>query len=187
LPDPAHTARLHARTQVLQRLAGLKRRSGLFGFADLLQRLDVALADPESGERLAQRLDPTAALMQRIQSAVRRRPQRIVFAEGEEPAVIRAAYAYQEQGLGEAILIGREEQVLRNMALVGLPEDAFEALAGLDVWIVDALRWRPHPTHAHVDLALEWAARLKPRRTILTNMHIDLDFTALSARLPPGV
>ena len=56
LPDPAHTARLHARTQVLQRLAELKRRSGLFGFADLLQRLDVALADPESGERLAQRL-----------------------------------------------------------------------------------------------------------------------------------
>jgi phosphoribosyl 1,2-cyclic phosphate phosphodiesterase len=71
--------------------------------------------------------------------------------------------------------------------VVGLPQDAFEALAGLDVWIVDALRWRPHPTHAHVDLALEWAARLKPRRTILTNMHIDLDFTALSARLPPGV
>jgi len=71
--------------------------------------------------------------------------------------------------------------------VVGLPEDAFEALVGLDVWIVDALRWRPHPTHAHVDLALEWAARLKPRRTILTNMHIDLDFTALSARLPPGV
>jgi len=71
--------------------------------------------------------------------------------------------------------------------VVGLPEDAFAALAGLDVWIVDALRWRPHPTHAHVDLALEWAARLRPRRTILTNMHIDLDFAALSARLPPGV
>ena len=56
LPDPAQAARLHARTHVLQRLAELKRRSGLFGFADMLQRLDVALADPESGERLAQRL-----------------------------------------------------------------------------------------------------------------------------------
>ena len=56
LPDPAKAARLHARTHVLQRMADLKRRSGLFGFADMLQRLDLALADPESGERLAQRL-----------------------------------------------------------------------------------------------------------------------------------
>jgi len=56
LPDPAQAARLHARTHVLQRMAELKRRSGLFGFADMLQRLDVALADLESGERLAQRL-----------------------------------------------------------------------------------------------------------------------------------
>ena len=56
LPDPTQVARLHARTHVLQRMAELKRRSGLFGFADMLQRLDVALADPEAGERLAQRL-----------------------------------------------------------------------------------------------------------------------------------
>jgi len=56
LPVPAQVARLHARTHVMQRMAELKRRSGLFGFADMLQRLDVALADPESGERLAQRL-----------------------------------------------------------------------------------------------------------------------------------
>ena len=56
LPDPTQVARLHARTHVLQRMAELKRRSGLFGFADMLERLDVALADPESGERLAQRL-----------------------------------------------------------------------------------------------------------------------------------
>jgi malate dehydrogenase (oxaloacetate-decarboxylating)(NADP+) len=74
--------------------------------------------------RLAQRLDPTAALMQRVQNAVRANPKRIVFAEGEEPSVIRAAYAFQELGLGTAILVGREEQVMRNMALVGVPEDA---------------------------------------------------------------
>ncbi|MFZ4600893.1 MAG: NADP-dependent malic enzyme [Caulobacterales bacterium] len=72
---------------------------------------------------LAQRLDPSAALVQRIQNVVRGAPKRIVFAEGEEPAVIRAAYAFQEQGLGEAILIGRDEQVMRNMRLVGVPED----------------------------------------------------------------
>jgi exodeoxyribonuclease V beta subunit len=56
LPEPAQAARLHARTHVMQRMAELKQRSGLFGFADMLQRLDVALADPDSGERLAQRL-----------------------------------------------------------------------------------------------------------------------------------
>lgn len=71
--------------------------------------------------------------------------------------------------------------------VVALDEAAFEALQDLDVWIVDALRWRPHPTHAHVDLALEWIERLRPRRAILTNMHIDLDFDDLAARLPAGV
>jgi phosphoribosyl 1,2-cyclic phosphate phosphodiesterase len=71
--------------------------------------------------------------------------------------------------------------------VVNLSEEAFAALADLDLWIVDALRYTPHPTHAHVDLALDWIARVKPRRAILTNMHIDLDYAELSRRLPPGV
>lgn len=68
-----------------------------------------------------------------------------------------------------------------------IPDGSWADLADLDVWIVDALRWTPHPTHAHVELALEWIARAKPRRAILTNLHIDLDYNALTARLPPGV
>jgi malate dehydrogenase (oxaloacetate-decarboxylating)(NADP+) len=75
-------------------------------------------------QSLAQRLDPTAAMMQRVQTVVRRSPQAIVFAEGEEPSVIRAAYAFQELGLGRAILIGREDQVRDNMGIVGVPESA---------------------------------------------------------------
>ena len=75
-------------------------------------------------ENLAQRLDPTAAMVQRVQNAVRRAPKRIVFAEGEEQAVIRAAYAFQELDLGRAILIGRDEEVARSMALAGIPEGA---------------------------------------------------------------
>jgi phosphoribosyl 1,2-cyclic phosphate phosphodiesterase len=71
--------------------------------------------------------------------------------------------------------------------VVDLDEAAFEALAGLDVWIVDALRYRPHPTHAHLERALEWIARLRPRRAILTNLHIDLDYETLKAELPVGV
>ena len=71
--------------------------------------------------------------------------------------------------------------------VVNLDESAFEALADLDVWIVDALRYRPHPTHAHLERTLEWIDRLKPRRAILTNLHIDLDYETLRAELPPGV
>jgi phosphoribosyl 1,2-cyclic phosphate phosphodiesterase len=71
--------------------------------------------------------------------------------------------------------------------VVGLTEEAFAALTGVKVWIVDALRYAPHPTHAHLDLALEWIARVRPERAILTNMHIDLDFETLRREAPPGV
>ncbi len=69
----------------------------------------------------------------------------------------------------------------------GLPESAFDALIGVDTWIVDALRYTPHPTHAHLERTLQWVNRVRPRRTILTNMHIDLDFNVLAAELPAGV
>jgi malate dehydrogenase (oxaloacetate-decarboxylating)(NADP+) len=75
---------------------------------------------------LARRLDPTAALLQRIQGAVMGHGRRIVFAEGEEPSVIRAAYAFQNQELGKAVLVGREEITRANMRQVGVPEDAIE-------------------------------------------------------------
>ena len=72
-------------------------------------------------EALARRLDPTAGFLQKISGAVQSGPKkRIVFAEGEEPSVIRAAYAFEVQGLGKAILVGREELVRENMLLAGL-------------------------------------------------------------------
>jgi malate dehydrogenase (oxaloacetate-decarboxylating)(NADP+) len=70
---------------------------------------------------LAQRLDPSAAFLQKISSAVLSGPKkRVVFAEGEEPSVIRAAYAFKNQGFGEPVLVGRSELVEQNMRLVGL-------------------------------------------------------------------
>jgi len=71
--------------------------------------------------------------------------------------------------------------------VVGLPEAAYRALEGVSVWIVDALRYTPHPTHAHLARSLEWIERVRPARAILTNMHIDLDFSTLAAELPEGV
>lgn len=73
-------------------------------------------------DSLAQRLDPAASFLQRIYGKVRgEKRKRIVFAEGEEPAVIRAAWQFKTQELGEPILVGREEQVTRSMQLIGLP------------------------------------------------------------------
>jgi len=71
--------------------------------------------------------------------------------------------------------------------LSGLPEVSIAALAGTEVWIVDALRYRPHPSHFSVDDALDWIARIKPARAILTNLHSDLDYNELRSKLPPHV
>lgn len=71
--------------------------------------------------------------------------------------------------------------------VVDLDDAAFDAMKGVDVWIVDALRYRPHPTHAHVEKTLAWIERLKPTRAILTNLHTDLDFETLRKALPKGV
>ena len=80
--------------------------------------------------KLARRLDPTAGFLQAITSKVLSSPKkRIVFAEGEETAVIRAAYAFQLQGLGHAILVGREETVHENARAVGIDIRA----AGLEI------------------------------------------------------
>ena len=68
-----------------------------------------------------------------------------------------------------------------------LPPESLAAMAGLDVWIVDALRKAPHPSHFNLDEALEWIARVKPKRAILTNLHSDMDYATLCASLPPGV
>ncbi len=68
-----------------------------------------------------------------------------------------------------------------------LPEESFAALAGVQVWIVDALRETPHPTHAHLERTLEWIWRVRPERAILTNLHVDMDYEALRTKLPPGV
>ncbi|MBI1401535.1 MBL fold metallo-hydrolase [Hyphomonas sp.] len=69
----------------------------------------------------------------------------------------------------------------------GLPQRTLDALTGLDTLIVDALRYTPHPSHAHLELTLAWIAELKPRRAILTNLHVDLDYRTLQNELPDGV
>lgn len=69
----------------------------------------------------------------------------------------------------------------------GLSDESVAALEGLDVWIVDSLRYTPHPSHFTVKQALEWIDRLKPKRAILTHLHVDLDYEALRRELPSHV
>jgi phosphoribosyl 1,2-cyclic phosphate phosphodiesterase len=69
----------------------------------------------------------------------------------------------------------------------GLDDEAFRALEGVKLWIVDALRYREHPTHANVDTALAWIAKVRPERAILTNLHHDIDYEQLRSELPDGV
>jgi phosphoribosyl 1,2-cyclic phosphate phosphodiesterase len=93
-----------------------------------------------------------------------------------------------DQDHGSVRSVGyRMGDVAYSSDVVDLDPAAFAALEGVKVWIVDALRYLPHPTHAHVDKALEWIAKLRPERAILTNLHLDLDYNELARRLPDGV
>ncbi len=68
-----------------------------------------------------------------------------------------------------------------------IPEDAWPIIGRPEVFICDALRHEPHPSHAHLALTLEWLARSGARRGVLTNMHIDLDHAATDAETPANV
>jgi phosphoribosyl 1,2-cyclic phosphate phosphodiesterase len=71
--------------------------------------------------------------------------------------------------------------------LVAFPEGSVELLKGIEVLIVDATRYKPHPTHAHFDLSLEWIERIAPRRAFLTNLHVDMDYAEVDRRSPAHV
>lgn len=68
-----------------------------------------------------------------------------------------------------------------------IPEESRAALGGLDCWIIDALRDTPHPTHFSLPEALDWIARMTPRRAVLTNLHTDLDYGRLTRDLPDHI
>jgi phosphoribosyl 1,2-cyclic phosphate phosphodiesterase len=93
-----------------------------------------------------------------------------------------------DQEHGEIRSLGfRFGPVAYSSDVSGLSSQSFAALEGIECWILDALRYRAHPTHAHVERALEWIARVAPRRAILTNLHVDLDYRTLARELPQGV
>jgi phosphoribosyl 1,2-cyclic phosphate phosphodiesterase len=71
--------------------------------------------------------------------------------------------------------------------LNGVPDESVPHLEDLDLWIVDALRYARHPSHFSLAETLDWIARLKPKRAIITNMHSDLDYERLAKEIPANV
>ncbi|MGR3504069.1 MBL fold metallo-hydrolase [Pseudaestuariivita sp.] len=68
-----------------------------------------------------------------------------------------------------------------------IPETSWEHLRDLDIWVVDALRRDPHPSHSHLENTLAWIEDAKPRQAVLTNMHIDLDYETVKRETPANV
>jgi phosphoribosyl 1,2-cyclic phosphate phosphodiesterase len=68
-----------------------------------------------------------------------------------------------------------------------IPCESWSYLENLNLWIIDGLRYAPHPSHFSVGDALSWIDRFKPKRAVITNMHSDLDYEVLRQSLPAGV
>ena len=114
---------------------------------------------------------------------------------------IEAGIAFEVSGAGEAIVLkpfrlehGSIDALgfrIGNMAYTpdvsDIPNESLKDVENLDLWIIDALRIKPHPSHFHLERSLEWIARMRPKRAILTNLHTDLDYETLCNTLPAHI
>jgi phosphoribosyl 1,2-cyclic phosphate phosphodiesterase len=71
--------------------------------------------------------------------------------------------------------------------LSGIPDNALNFIQNLDVWILDALRPMPHPSHLSLPEALDWVERIRPRQAVLTNLHVDMDYANVKSLTPDHV
>lgn len=160
---------------------------------DDLRQLYHARARPVAGFARADTLD---VLMDRFAYAF--------DGKGGYPAVVEPNVLPDHMNLG-GISIRAVDQPHGSITSAGLRFDAGGAsiaystdfhemtpemasrFQGLDVWIVDALRRRPHPTHPHLGLTLEWIRELRPARAILTHLDNSMDYDSLLGELPEGV
>ena len=68
-----------------------------------------------------------------------------------------------------------------------IPNKSFNQLKNLNYLIIDCLRKNPHPSHFHFDETIKIAKKLAPKKTILTNLHVDLDYQSLRKKLPENI
>ena len=84
-------------------------------------------------------------------------------------------------------LLTEEEQMIQDTVARFVDERALPHLKDLDVWIVDALQYREHPSHFSLAQSLAWIETLQPRRAILTHMHTPLDYQTVMDETPDHV
>ena len=114
-------------------------------------------------------------------------PQPVLPGDTAEAAGMTLRVFRQDHGYAETLGV-RVERFAYSTDVVALNNEAFAMLEGVDTWVVGCfLRRGPHKTHAHLDLVLEWAERVRPRRMVLTHMGTDMDWAWLREHLPPGV
>jgi phosphoribosyl 1,2-cyclic phosphate phosphodiesterase len=112
-------------------------------------------------------------------------PGRIIETHGAGGAIIGLPFPVQH---GEIDALGfRFGNVAYTPDVNNVPEPSIPALKHLDLWVVDALKRTPHPSHFSLAETLVWIERLKPKRAVLTNMHVDMDYDALCKELPEHV
>lgn len=112
-------------------------------------------------------------------------PAKPITITGEGGEITAIAF---EQAHGRIMSLGyRFHDIAYSSDLNDLPDASLDALQGLDIWIVDALKRTPHPTHFSLPETLQWIKRINPKRAILTNMHTDMDYDTLCRELPDNV
>jgi len=93
-----------------------------------------------------------------------------------------------EQEHGNITSLGfRVADFAYSVDLSGFPDESLPAISGLGMWILDALRPTPHPSHLSLPESLEWIERMTPRQVVLSDLHIDLDYRQLEAETPAHV
>ncbi len=189
------------RTQLLA--AGIPRVDAIMfthGHADHITGLD----DVRILNRIANKPLPAFATPATLADLARRFDY--AFQPWKPPGFFRPVMVPQPFGWGDCVdmagltvrVFEQDHRVVKTAGLrvgsfgystdvVTLDDDAFDALRGVDTWIVGCFQRSAHSTHAHVDRVVEWAQRLGARRTILTHMGPDLDWAWLQARLPHGM
>jgi phosphoribosyl 1,2-cyclic phosphate phosphodiesterase len=113
-------------------------------------------------------------------------PRRIAYGEQVETAGMTVEVFRQDHGVMDSLGV-RVGRFAYSTDVVGLPEESLAALEGLDTWVVGCFQHRPHKVHANLEQVLDWVARLKPRRTVLTHMGPAMDYRRLLRELPPDI
>jgi phosphoribosyl 1,2-cyclic phosphate phosphodiesterase len=107
--------------------------------------------------------------------------------KGFEAAGVPVMPFLQDHGVAGLTLGYRIGNFAYSTDLNSLPPESMEKLKNLDTWVVDCLQYKPHPTHAHVELVLKWVKELQPRQAILTHMSHNIEYETIKASLPHGI